>query len=131
MRFELKTLVDITETGARRGEDVYAYNQQQNFLTLYQTISLRSNPIVKRKPTVEKCNVSNLGFGKKYKGVHRVWSLVFEFESEDQHSIDFLNNDVNLVPIIIRLDETVKLEVGAFITNSEQTTNIIFREIDK
>jgi hypothetical protein len=131
MRFELKTLIDITETGARRGEDPYQYNQQQNFLTLYQSISLRANPIVKRKPMIQTQNVSNLGFGKKYQGTHTVWSLIFEFEGEEQHSLDFLKNDVNLVPIITELDETVDLEVGAFITNDEQTANIFFIEIDK
>jgi hypothetical protein len=131
MRFELKTLIDITETGARRGEDFYQYNQQQNFLTLYQTISLRANPIVKRSPAVEKCNIGNFGFGKKYKGVHRVWSWIFEFESKDQHSLEFLENDVDLVPIITNLDETVKLDIGAFIIKDEQNTNIFFKEIDK
>jgi mannose/fructose/N-acetylgalactosamine-specific phosphotransferase system component IIB len=131
MRFELKTLVDITETGARRGEDSHQYNQQQNFLTLFQTISLRANPIIKKKPKVEKCNVSNLGFGKKHQGVHSVWSLTFEFESEDQHSLAFLKTDVDLVPIINNLNETADLSIGAFITQDEKDTNIIFREIDK
>jgi hypothetical protein len=130
MRFELKTLIDITETGARRGEDTHQYNQQQNFLTLFQTISLRANPIVRRKPTVEKCNISNLGFGKKYKGTHRVWSWTFDFESEDQHSLELLENDITLVPIITKLDETVKIDVGAFITKDEQTTNITFSVVD-
>ena len=86
MRFELITLIDITETGARRGEDMRECQQQQNFLTLFQTISLRANPIVKRSPKVEKCNIGNLGFGKKYKGTHRVWSWTFEFEGEDQEN---------------------------------------------
>jgi hypothetical protein len=131
MRFELKTLVDITETGARRGEDSHQYNQQQNFLTLFQTISLRANPIVKRKPLVEKCNISNLGFGKKHKGLHKVWSLTFEFEGEDQHSLEFLQSDVDLVPIIYNLEETADLVIGAFITSDEQHTNILFKEIDK
>lgn len=131
MRFELKTLIDITETSARRGEDNLKYNQQQNFLTLYQTVSLRANPIIKKSPTIEKCNISNLGFGKKYQGVHRVWTLTFEFEGDEQHSVEFLNHDVDLVPVIPRLDETIKLEIAAFITTDEQTTNITFREIDK
>ena len=39
----MTTLVDITETGARRGEDPLAYRQQQNFLTVLQTIGLRTN----------------------------------------------------------------------------------------
>lgn len=131
MKFELKTLVDITETGARRGEDTHLYNQQQNFLTLFQTISLRANPIIRKKPTVEKCNISNLEFGRSHKGVQSVWSLTFEFEGEDQHSIDFLKQDVDLVPVIYNLDETADLTIGAFITSNEQDTNIFFREIDK
>jgi len=131
MRFELKTLVDITETGARRGEDAHLYNQQQNFLILCQTISLRANPIINKKPTVEKQNIGNLGFGKKHQGVHNVWTLTFDFESENQHSVEFLQHDVELVPVIIDLDETVDLTIGAFITRDDQNTNILFREIDK
>lgn len=131
MRFELKTLVDITETGARRGEDSRSYNQQQNFLILLQTISLRANPIINKKPVVEKQNISNLGFGKKHKGVHNVWSLTFDFESENQHSLEFLQQDVELVPVIVNLNETADLSIGAFITRDEQSTNILFREIDK
>ena len=130
MKFELNTLIDITETGARRGEDVFKYKQQQNFLTLFQTISLRANPILKKSPAVREMNISNMGFGKKYNGKHKVWTLYFEFESDKSHSIDFLKNDVNFVPIIINLDETILLDPGAFITTDEQTTNITFKEVD-
>lgn len=130
MRFELKTLIDITETGARRGEDSFKYNQQQNYITLYQTLALRANPIVKRTPVSEKCNISNFGFGSKYRGVHRVWTFVFEFEGEEQHSVEMMREDVNLVPVITRLDETAKLETGAFLTKDPQNLNIIFQQID-
>ena len=44
MRFILKTLVDITPTYARRTEDRYMYNQHQNYMTVVNTLGLRSNP---------------------------------------------------------------------------------------
>ena len=47
MRFIIHTLVDITETGSRRGEDPKQYRQQQNFLTVMQTIGLRVNPDIR------------------------------------------------------------------------------------
>ena len=42
-RFELTTLVDITKTNARRGEDKLAYGQQQNYMSVVQTLGLRTN----------------------------------------------------------------------------------------
>ena len=42
-RFNLYTLVDITKTNARRGEDKLAYGQQQNYMSMMQTLGLRTN----------------------------------------------------------------------------------------
>lgn len=128
MRFRLITLVDITKTGARRGDDPRKQKQQQNFLTALQTISLRSNPIVDQAPTIKKQSVKGLGFGKDITGKHYVWSLDFEFESES-HSYDFLLNDFDLVPVISNLDETIVLDPSAFLTNSATSRNTIFIEI--
>jgi hypothetical protein len=131
MRFELKTLVDITETGARRGEDQQQYHQQQNYLTLFHTISLRANAIVKRSPVCEKINIDHMGFGKKYHGLHTVWSLTFEYESEDSHSTELLNRDCNLVPVITQLNETATFDPAAFMTADPDLINIFFQNIDK
>lgn len=131
MKFELKTLIDITKTDARRGDDIYECHQQQNFLTLFQTISLRANPFLTEKPSMQTQNIDNMNFGRKYKGAHTVWTLVFEFESESQHSTEMLNDDFNLVPVITGLEETVDLEFSAFITQSEESANIFFTECDK
>ena len=38
MLFKLTTVVDITQTNARRGEDKKKENQQANFNTMFQTI---------------------------------------------------------------------------------------------
>lgn len=127
MKFVLKTLLDITETGARKGDDQFAYKQQQNFLTVLQTISLRANPKIKTS-VVEEISVAGLGFGTAFKGKHKVWTLEFEFESDQQHNLEMLNNDFNYVPVIVDLLETAKFENAAFVTQGSKTANIIFAE---
>ena len=126
MIFKLKTLIDITETGARRGDDPRKQQQQQNFFTTLQTISLRANPTVTESPKSELILIKNLNFGSTYSGKHRVWSWSFSFEQSDSHNIEFLLNDFDFVPIINNLDETIKLNDSAFITSNEKSRNIIF-----
>ena len=63
MRFTIHTLVDITETHARRGDDPKQHRQQQNFLTVLQTIGLRVNPTYLEAPEVIKEVPSKLGLG--------------------------------------------------------------------
>ena len=48
MNFNLFTKVDITKTNARRGDDPFKMKQQQNYLTVLQTIGLRVNPILSK-----------------------------------------------------------------------------------
>jgi hypothetical protein len=130
MRFELKTLIDITETGARKGDDHRAQLQQQNFHTALQTISLRANPTITRSPKSELISIKGIGFGNNYTGNHIVWTWRFGFEQADSHNLNFLINDFDLVPVINELNETVKLEDAAFITKDINFTNIVFFMVD-
>ena len=129
MRFKLLTLVDITKTDARRGDQSDLYKQQQNFFSVVQTISLRANPIVADKPSVEKINIKGLGFGSNFTGDHDVWSLVFSFEQEGSHSINLLKEDFEMVPFIAGLSETAKFKEMAFSASDSKRTNIVFVEI--
>jgi hypothetical protein len=131
MRFRLYTLVDITETGARRGDDPKAARQQQNFLTVLQTIGLRVNPTYAKSPHVLTDLPAKLGLGKHYKGKHSIWQFDFEIEYEGALDIDMLNSDFNLIPVIDDLDETVKFDKNAFITQDPTYSNIIFTLDDK
>lgn len=128
MKFLLRTLVDITQTDARRGDDPFEHKQQQNFMTTVQTISLRSNPIINKKPTCEKMTSKQADIA--FKGKQNVWTLEFEFESEGQHSVEFLTEDFNYVPVINQLTESIDLDPSAFITFNGNT-NTIFKKIDK
>lgn len=131
MKFQLSTLIDITKTDARRGDDLREQLQQQNFYTALQTISLRANPTIEQIPQKETVQIENLGFGSEYTGKHEVWSWQFSFEQADSHNIEFLVKDFNLVPVILDLDETVILKDAVFITKDLQFKNVTFVLYDK
>ena len=131
MRFVIHTLVDITETGVRRGEDPKQFRQQQNFLTVMQTIGLRVNPTYVKAPEVVKEVPSKLGLGTSYKTKQSVWKYVFDMEYEGALDIETLVNDFDLIPIITQLDETAKFENAHFLTKDTAKCNILFEIVDK
>jgi hypothetical protein len=129
MRFRIKTLFDITETRARKGDDSFKVKQQQNFLSVLNTIGLRVNPTYIKEPSVETITLK--GFGSDYKGKHSVWIYDFEVDYEGAMSIELLENDLDLVPIITGLDETVTFDVPVVRTRDKAKTNILFEQLDK
>jgi len=125
--FELYTLVDITESKARRGEDPLKFSQQQNFLTMLNTIGLRANPTIIKTPTV----VDNFPkFGSLYKDAKHAWRFVFDIEY-GAHSLDMLKDDFMLVPFVAGLKEDCVFDVAAFETKNNKTKNIVFKQMDK
>jgi len=131
MRFIAYSLIDITATGARRGEDTHAYHQQQNFMSFFQTLSLRFNPILDGMPTMTNMSINELPFGSAYKGKQNIWTIRFESESDIGVGIETIEEDFNYVPIIKDLDETVKLDMSVFRTQDSKYTNIILQFDDK
>ena len=131
MRFIIHTLVDITETGSRRGEDPKQYRQQQNFLTVMQTIGLRVNPTYLGAPTVIKEVPSKLGLGTSFKTEQSVWKYTFDMEYDGALDVETLVNDFDLIPIITQLDETANFENAHFLTKNTALTNITFQIDDK
>ena len=132
MRFRIETLVDVTQTNARKGvDDQKSVKQQANFNTLYNVIGLRSNPTEFNISTENK-SVTGLGFGKKYKGKHNVWTVDFTIEQEDSLTLDMLETDFDLVPFIDKLDETAEHPKALFTTLSNNgLRNIFFQKLDK
>ena len=117
LEFELYTTVDITNTRARKGADPDAYKQYQNYMTVLQTIGMRSNPTVDKDPKVID-NYPNFGNNK-------VWKFEFDIEYEGGHSIELLQNDFSLVPFISGLTETAQFSDNVFITEGKKQ-NIVF-----
>jgi len=131
MRFIIHTVVDITETKARRGQaDKLSLDQQANYNTLIQTIGLRVNadPINLTESIKE---VSKLEFGDAIKGKQRVWTFEFDNPFEGALTVDSLNDDFDLVPVITNLNETANIHNSIFCTNNPNDRNIIFEQIDK
>jgi len=126
MRFCIKTLFDITETRARKGDDSTAMRQQQNYLTILNTIGLRVNPTYVDEP---KTSIQKLkGFGD-YEGEHCVWTYVFDIDFEGALDINTMQRDFDLIPIITGLTETVEI-IPAVMRTSGDKTNIIIQEIN-
>ena len=124
---ELKTLVDITNTNVRRsGQGTeQELNQYKNWITLNQCIELRSVITFDSNPTVEKIDLKGLNFGTEFKGSHNVWTWRFYpdraniFVNENS-SLGLLINDLDQVPIIVNLTETINTLRPVFeLTNSK------------
>jgi hypothetical protein len=127
MKFKLTTVVDITETNARRGDDKRLVNQQANYYTMLQTIGLRVNI----DPIGCIAHVGNVNkFGTNIKGKQRYWEFIFDIEHEDALSLDMLVTDFDLVPIITGLDETAKITNNVFRTNHPNDTNVVFEIVE-
>jgi hypothetical protein len=128
LKFDIYTLADITQTSARKGQDPVSYKQQQNFLTVLQTIGLRVNPSVPNEPVISH---NNPKFGSVYNKDNTVWKLSVEIEYADSHSVEMLKDDFNFVPIITGLTETAIFKDSVFITRDPKQYNVVFIKTDK
>ena len=127
MRFTMITLVDITETKARFNKNDPAWHQQQNFITVIQTLGIRCN-ISYNKPIIkETLPLKDLQFGSSYKGQHSVWCFEFEPDFEAFIDLEMLENDFDLIPIITELEESVKLKRPMIETKDPKTRNTFFK----
>lgn len=118
---EIKTLVDITDTNVNRPRTGFEkeHDQYKNFTTLKQCVEIRSNIIYDAKPTVETMDVKDLGFGSKFKGKQQVWTFRFSPDRsgvylEGNNQVGTLYYDINGVPVIQNLTETIKMDVSVF-----------------
>jgi len=129
MKVIIQTLVDITETGVRKGPDKLAVGQQTNWDTLIQVLGLRANP-EPQQGSMKKVDVSTYEFGKTYTGKHNVWTYEF-WLPDGSVSINDLKNDFDLVPFIADLDESFTSTMHVFLTKNVENCNILFHHSAK
>jgi len=129
MKIIVKTLLDITETKKHKHNCVekLQVNQQSNFMSFFNCLSMRFNPYYDVSPTVTTESVEGIGFGTAYKGKHSVWTFEFEVETAVA-GIDHktLINDLDLIPVIPNLTETVEINNTMFRTKDNELTNLVF-----
>lgn len=118
---EIQTLIDITSTGVIRSNQgtLRELDQQRNFNTLKQCIELRSIISYDITPTVETKDIKDMGFGSKYKGKHSVWTFRFTPDRSgvyrnDKDELGCLVDDLNEIPIIKNLTETINIDKAIF-----------------
>lgn len=129
MKYELLTLADITETKAKFDKNDPAWHQQQNFLTVLQTIGLRVNISYKHSTEVIDTTAKQAGFGTMYKGKNKVWKFVFETDFDDATSIELMTSDFDMVPIITNLEESVEFKNHMFESTNPQRMNILIKAV--
>lgn len=128
-RYSLITLVDITCTNPTRSEtDQLKINQQANFNALIQAIGLRANILWDRNPKQQTGRLPIEGHGKS-----TYWEWDFRTDSDDIFRKGFdpvglLLDDLNGVPVIDRLNNSVEINPCVFMTKGDNS-NIWISEI--
>lgn len=131
---ELKTLIDITDTGVRRPTQGTAqqFDQYKNFTTLKQCVEISSIISYEASPDADTVDIKNLGFGSSYKGKHKVWTWRFYPDrgnafADDKDSLGALITSLEEVPIIKNLTETINIDKPVFDLSNPSLKNTIVR----
>jgi hypothetical protein len=114
------TLVDITATGVTRGKNDPRRDQQSNWETVLQAISLGAQPMDIYGPvTINSPNIKDYQFGDFFEGGHAIWMWRFAvehrdafLEGSDPHGR--LKRYFEQVPVITGLDETARFMLPIF-----------------
>ena len=128
------TLIDITPTGVvtHSAKNELERNQQRNWETILQVISLRTQPeIIKTANLV--ADIKDYNFGVNYTGEHKIWTFTFGVEYRDIYAewpdvFGLLKFDLKVTPVILNLTETVQPELAIFYT-SGPWNNIYFKSL--
>jgi hypothetical protein len=114
------TLIDITPTGIVNDGSAAKHqrNQQRNWETVQQIISLRTQPhIFSTRNFVADVELHN--FGINYQGQHRIWTFKFSVEYADVYQegpdkFGLVKYDFKITPVILGLNETATPERALF-----------------
>ena len=131
---EIKTLIDITNTNKARlldGQE-FEHNQFKNWTTLLQCLGLRSIINYETNSTVETVDIKDLGFGKAYKGKHNVWTFTFTTDRvnvylQEENPVGLLEQDLDNVPVIGNLSETINIAKAVFVIHDQQFKNTLIK----
>ena len=126
-RFQIITLVDITQTNPHRSEtDQHLLSQQANFNSLIQAIGLRANVVWISSPKEKN---GALPRGLDGKAVYWTWTFDVERDDvflKDGNSVALLLDDLNGVPVIPNLNNSVDLDPACFISKGEKANIWVF-----
>ena len=128
MKVTIRTLIDITETRKYKHNeaDKQLINQQANFMSFFNCLSMRFNPYYEVSPLCSEQDVTGV-FGTDFTGNHKVWDFEFNVETAVAGTdLTTLKDDFDLVPVVANLTESINTDNKAFRTKSKKKCNIIF-----
>jgi len=70
--------------------------------------------------------VKEFAFGSKYQGQHQIWFMEFDTEQPDYLTLQQLQEDFHMVPMISNLKESININNNVYITQDPINTNIVF-----
>ena len=94
-------------------------------MSVLQTLGLRTNvevsdPVFKKQKAV--------GFGSEYSSKSlNVWRCIITVEQDESHSIDMMQLDFDMVPVVKNLKENCKIDDALFCTSDAKKCNILFK----
>ena len=115
-RIQIKTSIDITDTGLKRpepGRDK-ELNQFRNYTTFLQVLGIRSIFSIESSPVVKE----------------GTWSFVIQTDREDVYldgkdPIGLLKRDLDKIPIITGLGETKEIKQNLIRTSGPSTNTVV------
>jgi len=133
---EIKTLIDITNTNVRRINQgtQQELDQFRNWTTLMQCIGMRAIIAYDHDPKSEIVDIDQLGFGSNFKGKHRVWTFQFRPDRADAFAdhndpILLLKHDLDKIPVILNLTETINTNVAVFDSTDTSVANTVIQAL--
>lgn len=139
--YSCHTLFDISNADIDRSKrlDLTARNersknQQRNWDTIVQVISLRAQPIVLRNPRFIDADLRFYSFGQQFSGLARVWTFEFGIEAKGafhigENPVSGLMTDSAMVPMTVGLAETVTLDPACILVD-DQLRNTYFQIVN-
>ena len=126
--YQVYSLIDITNTDQHRhkSDDRCAVDQQSNYNVFEQCLMLRSNVNIHSRPVTLHRDVKEFAFGSKYQGQHQIWFMEFDTEQTDYLTLQQLQEDFHMVPMISNLKESININNNVYITQDPINTNIVF-----
>ena len=132
-QYRAYTLIDITETKVltQSVEQQKQRNQQRNWETINQLLSLRAQLLEFNYLSMVSADIAEYAFGVNYEGTHNIWSFDFAIEHEDVYVLNHdkfgvLKDDFKIAPIILGLDETATPPLPLFYASGADK-NIYFK----
>ena len=114
------TLIDITPTGviSYSPQNEFKRNQQRNWETVQQILSLRTQPTILETADFT-ADLIDYNFGINYTGQHHIWTFKFGVDYADIYQdgpdkFGLVKYDFKITPIILGLNETAKPEIAVF-----------------